>query len=98
MCSRDWSSDVCSSDLHRRHGLITDRAYSLVAESRRHGAARPPAGYEVMHAAPATAPLKIDAATGLLAGARQGLSPNFDARSEERRVGKEGRSRGWRYH
>jgi len=33
-----------------------------------------------MHSAPATAPLRIDAATGLLAGARQVLSPNFDAR------------------
>src|SRR5213082_4078682 len=42
----------------------------IVAESRRHGASRPPAGYDV----------RIDAATGLLAGARQVLSPNFDAR------------------
>ena len=33
-----------------------------------------------MHSAPATAPLKIDAATGLLAGARQVLSPHCDAR------------------
>ncbi len=33
-----------------------------------------------MPSAPATAPLRIDAATGLLAGARQVLSPNFDAR------------------
>src|SRR2546430_17111272 len=96
----------------------------IVAESRRHGASRPPAGYDV----------RIDAATGLLAGARQVLSPNFDARpagtpptllvvhgislppgefggpwidrlftnalprSEERRVGKECRSRWSPYH
>jgi N-acetyl-anhydromuramoyl-L-alanine amidase len=33
-----------------------------------------------MHSAPATVPLKIDAATGLLAGARQVLSPHCDAR------------------
>ena len=33
-----------------------------------------------MHSAPATAPLKIDTATGLLAGARQVLSPHCDAR------------------
>jgi len=33
-----------------------------------------------MHSAPETAPLKIDAATGLLAGARQVLSPHCDAR------------------
>jgi AmpD protein len=33
-----------------------------------------------MHSAPSTAPLKIDAATGLLAGARQVLSPHCDAR------------------
>jgi AmpD protein len=35
-----------------------------------------------MHSAPATAALRIDAATGLLAGARQVLSPNFDARPD----------------
>ena len=29
---------------------------------------------------PVTAPLKVDAATGLLVGARQVLSPHFDAR------------------
>ena len=33
-----------------------------------------------MHSAPPAAPLRIDAATGLLAGVRQVLSPNFDAR------------------
>ena len=33
-----------------------------------------------MHTAPASAPLKIDSATGLLAGARQVLSPHCDAR------------------
>jgi N-acetyl-anhydromuramoyl-L-alanine amidase len=33
-----------------------------------------------MHSAPPTAPLKIDAATGLLAAARQVLSPHCDAR------------------
>jgi AmpD protein len=33
-----------------------------------------------MHRAPETAPLKIDPATGLLAGARQVLSPHCDAR------------------
>ena len=33
-----------------------------------------------MHSAPSTAPLKIDTATGLLAGARQVLSPHCDAR------------------
>ncbi|MGH8267843.1 MAG: 1,6-anhydro-N-acetylmuramyl-L-alanine amidase AmpD [Steroidobacteraceae bacterium] len=33
-----------------------------------------------MHTDSATAPLRIDAATGLIAGARQVLSPHFDAR------------------
>jgi AmpD protein len=33
-----------------------------------------------MPTAPRTAPLRIDAATGLLVGVRQVLSPNFDAR------------------
>jgi N-acetyl-anhydromuramoyl-L-alanine amidase len=33
-----------------------------------------------MPTAPTTVPLSVDAATGLIAGARQVLSPNFDAR------------------
>ena len=33
-----------------------------------------------MHTAPVSAPLAVDCATGLLVGARQVLSPNFDSR------------------
>src|SRR5262249_9494460 len=37
-------------------------------------------GQDAMQARPANAPLAVDAGTGLLIGARQVLSPNFDAR------------------
>src|SRR2546428_9949031 len=67
---RDWSSDVCSSDL-----TVTGRAYegqpvTVVERIRRAGGA--------------------GAAAGLVVGLALGLL----LRSEERRVGKEGRSRG----
>src|SRR3712207_7226744 len=79
---RDWSSDVCSSDL--RHGGRDD-------ERRRHGR-RPPGGGELAMAKQVVG-LKIGASQ--LAAAR--LSVN-GSRSEERRVGKECRSRWSPYH
>src|SRR5690625_7904387 len=61
---RDWSSDVCSSDLASAAGG------DLV-----HGARPPPPGRN-----------------------RRRLRGRLSGRSEERRVGKECRSRGWRCH
>src|SRR3989449_6181985 len=66
-CSRDWSSDVCSSDLARgdHGGLVRERGLHLLA----------------LHLAERALPLLRE-----------------DQRSEERRVGKEGRSRWSPYH
>src|SRR5687768_17766320 len=73
-CSRDWSSDVCSSD------LVTGPATDL--HSGIYGGA-------VMNPATALARLlaSLHDAQGRVA------VPGFYDRSEERRVGKEGRSR-----
>src|SRR2546422_4566924 len=65
-CSRDWSSDVCSSDLHR--ALRNPGAALLRSRC-------PAAGY-----------------------ARHLQRPELFSRSEERRVGKECRSRWSPYH
>src|SRR4030043_522182 len=61
-CSRDWSSDVCSSDLQISRIWA---CYTLISEDRG----------------------KADMSMGR-------YTQSMQARSEERRVGKEGRSRG----
>src|SRR2546422_11012077 len=81
-CSRDWSSDVCSSD------LMQETFRALIAEM----------GGEVFSPMP-TAEQGYGLATGgtiihELGGTRMGNDP----RSEERRVGKECRSRWSPYH
>src|SRR5690606_40334387 len=70
--SRDWSSDVCSSDLALRISTMADS--SLIARK-----------IADMHVVAGAAPALI-AAVGTPAHPE-------DLRSEERRVGKEGRSR-----
>src|SRR5205814_3766276 len=88
-CLSDWSSDVCSSDLGRR----------------------PEAGGKAEALLPATCVGDGDAVLGALAQRLQlclqlrvvdrqffdveGAGPPRDRRSEERRVGKECRSRWW---
>src|SRR5256885_688063 len=70
----DWSSDVCSSDLHHRGAVL----YEQSREAERQGDLRRAAG---------------------LAAKAQALVPDIAApRSEERRVGKECRSRWSPYH
>src|SRR2546430_12094743 len=78
----DWSSDVCSSDL-------------LGAPPRIEGNAAVPAprGRALSGAA-----LRQTIADVFAAGERAGLPPSLTARSEERRVGKECRSRWSPYH
>src|SRR5438128_3073743 len=66
-CYRDWSSDVCSSDLSTRR--------SSWAQARRSGR---------WWMAESSTPAR-----------RLAFSCKVAARSEERRVGKEGRARGW---
>src|SRR5690606_40416532 len=80
--SRDWSSDVCSSDLElgpfgRDHaGLEAQRVAALDEIAEQPEAAGRRRDREVHRR------LDLDVAPGRL-------------RSEERRVGKEGRARGW---
>src|SRR5690606_40637702 len=90
--SRDWSSDVCSSDLHLDNGYLTDvRTAAAGAVAARHLAredARVAGVLEadvVVTATPAREPLVV----------ADWLHPGLHVtRSEERRVGKEGRPRG----
>src|SRR3546814_10458216 len=69
----DWSSDVCSSDLARRHGAMGHRQMPrrLPAQSARPGPAGPEDDVEIEHPWPPAA---------------DGATPE---RSEARRVGKE---------
>src|SRR5687768_18277670 len=83
-CSRDWSSDVCSSDLYRKLAAVVpnDRSYinNVTAIEKE----------QVIEAALAQFTREdLDSAIRALSGA---LSLY---RSEERRVGKECRSRWW---
>src|SRR5258706_8084024 len=78
----DWSSDVCSSDLGPRRGRV--EAVPRQASSR--GKHLPHLGGDAHRRDP-------------LRRLRRGRpAPLGDPRSEERRVGKEGRSRGAPYH
>src|SRR5205809_6590795 len=70
-CSRDWSSDVCSSDLK---GLMPNRSRGRLFCARDRLGIKP-----FYYAVPAGAFV---------------FASEIKARSEERRVGKEGRARG----
>src|SRR5690606_40961671 len=80
--SRDWSSDVCSSDLRQLHAVGLEM---VVPRDR-----RPEPDREV--ALGDTDRLALDIAEPVDAPA---LARDQRIRSEERRVGKEGRPRGW---
>src|SRR5206468_7416144 len=81
---RDWSSDVCSSDLSQRGGLPKRVRNSSSAEP----ASKSSAAVELMGSWPLRGP-------PLVVGARRGFAEGAGGeRSEERRVGKEGRSGG----
>src|SRR3989442_3779431 len=73
-CGRDWSSDVCSSDLLEAHGPAARAGVGTFA-------------YEFSWPSPIP-----------LLGATHALELPFVTRSEERRVGKECRSRWSPYH
>src|SRR5258707_5142390 len=83
---RDWSSDVCSSDLVPTPHRLGAEAHDIEVERPR----APPL-------APRSAPLRLDrqAVRQELRRRERGLEEN---RSEERRVGKECRSRWSPYH
>src|SRR3712207_6967981 len=83
---RDWSSDVCSSDLIERSGTWTHDG-DVVALRPGEGLLGADAAFPVLHG-----PFGED-------GTVQGLLELLDVpRSEERRVGKECRSRWSPYH
>src|SRR5256885_10885176 len=82
----DWSSDVCSSDLHRAgltasHAITTPPAAVNTTPMPRSGCGCDPSTRASANTAPPTA-----------------TPASASARSEERRVGKEGRSRWSPYH
>src|SRR5687768_17980151 len=81
-CSRDWSSDVCSSDLL---GSLPGHVYANVRQP-------PVSTLNIVHMIPLSAVW-----AGPARDAHLGAPPLF-FRSEERRVGKECRSRWWPYH
>src|SRR2546429_4496278 len=85
-CSRDWSSDVCSSDLLRRE--VGDEVDIMLDF---HGRTTPAMGIQYGRAVAPYSPLFIEEPC---------LPENVEAiaRSEERRVGKECRSRWSPYH
>ena len=74
-CSRDWSSDVCSSDLKNSvdSELYTSDGYSIEGQS-----------------------IDLTMPDSITLGTRR--FTNVEVGSEERRVGKECRSRGSPYH
>src|SRR5690606_39868047 len=83
--SRDWSSDVCSSDLGEDYAEIIIQAHaqmSRVAES----AAGP---LSVGLASQSAPPLESDGGESHAMLLARQLRASFEQRSEERRVGKE---------
>src|SRR5687768_17730027 len=85
-CSRDWSSDVCSSDLVARAQLLGQRPSELAHRL----------GVRNVEEEGVERPTQLD--VGLVAPDLAEAAPLPELRSEERRVGKECRSRWWPYH
>src|SRR5690554_7701866 len=81
-CGRDWSSDVCSSDLVVDGVDAAPEQAGLAARVGHHH-----------HAV--LAQTSLQAAAVAVEGHRHGIALQVLERSEERRVGKEGRARGW---
>src|SRR5690606_40715220 len=84
--SRDWSSDVCSSDLLPVYASLFDFVGVLVRELPDQ-----PGGYTLFNLARYAVALLVMMPATAFAGAALPLLTAI--RSEERRVGKEGRSR-----
>src|SRR2546429_4192345 len=84
-CSRDWSSDVCSSDLADQGGLSVPRLDSCRAHCARPGFVSGPGAARGDARDPGMAEFLFQIA-------------DDGTRSEERRVGKECRSRWSPYH
>src|SRR5206468_4837427 len=84
---RDWSSDVCSSDLPNGSAApVGDAAGEVIAESERRVSFGEP-GQPTVTGEPAAVKLRRERQTAM------GSKWQGGCRSEERRVGKEGRCR-----
>src|SRR5207245_11163513 len=92
-CYRDWSSDVCSSDLpDQLYGAGIVNARNSLTQSL----APPHQLYARLYDATSGAVVATQAAGSDGSYAFAGLSEgSYDVRSEERRVGEGGRGRGW---
>src|SRR5690606_40715744 len=94
--SRDWSSDVCSSDLRFSHGPCRERAGRGLSRARRFWSAH----INIIGSDPEIEPCaQLDAfrhsdAELVTPIKRIAIKLKRQVRSEERRVGKEGRLRG----
>src|SRR5207253_5393532 len=89
---RDWSSDVCSSDLRHRdrsYGKPDDAQITLLPKSFDHAFHS-----HTNRARPSSWFCKSLLGRRLIVASWRRLLPPAGARSEERRVGKEGRA-GW---
>src|SRR5205085_8445931 len=90
----DWSSDVCSSDL--ADGLLPiGRETVAAARDCVDGILDEVAARYRERLCPAIPRVWEDGINGIRADLREWLRRAVDDRSEERRVGKECRSRGW---
>src|SRR5205814_5738476 len=97
-CLSDWSSDVCSSDLPMPHLLdIQTRAFQSLLQPDGRGAERADVGLERVFRD--LFPIQDVNGNYSLEFVKYALGePKYTVeRSEERRVGKEGRARGWRW-
>src|SRR5207249_6317611 len=82
---RDWSSDVCSSDLNAWLRIGEDESVLVIVD-------RSEMGQGVTTALPMLLAEELEADWSRI---RIEFAPADKARSEERRVGKECRTRGW---
>src|SRR2546429_4730003 len=85
-CSRDWSSDVCSSDLIKEEAILSDADYEMVVAKDEDQTEE-------------ESDSKVDSLSdGSECEFKLGPDAGSGSRSEERRVGKECRSRWSPYH
>ena len=105
MLSGDWSSDVCSSDLNSKGFDEWAAGYDASVRHSHDAGEYPFAGYDAVlsliearvNSRPGADVLDLGFGTGMLT-ARLYAAGHPVARSEERRVGKECRSRWSPYH
>src|SRR5690606_39308113 len=89
--SRDWSSDVCSSDLEPKSALATRARAAFAKTQAEMQALTRPRDYRVVLREHRAQKLTGDALVAL-------YTERLAARSEERRVGNRGRSLRWARH